>query len=57
MKKEEQELLKIKTGMSTVILKDLKERAKYKQWKQQNLDPRNASRTPSAKIEPQYRLR
>lgn len=43
--------------MSTVILKDLKERAKYKQWKQQNLDPRNASRTPSAKIEPQYRLR
>ena len=43
--------------MSTVILKDIQERAKYQQWKQQNLDPRNASRTPSASKEPTYRLR
>lgn len=48
---------KINTGMSQVILKDLKETAKYRKWKQQNLDPRNASRTPSASKEPVYRLR
>jgi actin-binding LIM protein len=57
LKKEAQELAKINTGMSKVLLKDLKERAKYKQWKQANLDPRNASRTPSASKEPVYKLR
>lgn len=43
--------------MSAVILKDLKEHAKYRKWKQQHIDPRNASRTPSASKEPMYRLR
>lgn len=42
--KEEEELRKIKTGMGAVMLKDLKEHAKYRKWKQQNIDPRNASR-------------
>ncbi|XP_013165307.1 PREDICTED: uncharacterized protein LOC106116112 [Papilio xuthus] len=31
-----------------VFLKEVKEREKLQQWKKQNLDPRNASRTPSA---------
>lgn len=43
--------------MGKVILKDIKERQKYKIWKQHNLDPRNASRTPSASKEPVYKLR
>lgn len=57
LKKEEEELKKINTGMSAVILKDLKEHAKYRKWKQSHIDPRNASRTPSASKEPMYRLR
>lgn len=48
---------KINTGMSAVILKDIKEHAKYRKWKQNHVDPRNASRTPSASKEPMYRLR
>lgn len=43
--------------MGAVILKDLKEHAKYRKWKQSHIDPRNASRTPSASKEPGYRLR
>lgn len=43
--------------MGAVILKDLKEHAKNRKWKQHNIDPRNASRTPSASKEPVYRLR
>ncbi|XP_037913450.1 actin-binding LIM protein 1 isoform X3 [Hermetia illucens] len=57
LKKEEEELQKLNSGIGSVILKDLKEHAKYRKWKQQNLDPRNASRTPSASKEPAYRLR
>lgn len=57
LQKEQHELEKINTGMSKVILKDLKERQKYKAWKQQNMDPRNASRTPNASKEPVYKLR
>lgn len=57
LKKEEEELKKINSGMSKVILKDIKERQKYKIWKQNNLDPRNASRFPSAMKEPQYKMR
>jgi actin-binding LIM protein len=57
LKREEEELKKINSGMSKVILKDLKERQKYKIWKQNNLDPRNASRTPSASKELHYKLR
>lgn len=43
--------------MGAVILKDLKEHAKYRKWKQSHIDPRNASRTPSASKELMYRLR
>lgn len=43
--------------MGAVILKDIKEHAKYRKWKQSHIDPRNASRTPSASKEPLYRLR
>lgn len=57
LKKEEEELKKLNSGMGAVILKDLKEHAKYRKWKQQHMDPRNASRTPSASREPAYRLR
>lgn len=57
LRKEQEELTKINSGMGSVILKDIQEHAKYRKWKQQNLDPRNASRTPSASKEPTYRLR
>lgn len=57
MKKEENELAKIGNGMGGVFLKDLKENAKKEKWRQQNVDPRNASRTPSASKEPIYKLR
>lgn len=43
--------------MGAVILKDLREHAKYRKWKQSHIDPRNASRTPSASKELMYRLR
>lgn len=45
------------SGIGSAIAKDLKEHARYKKWKQQNLDPRNASRTPSAAKEPILKLR
>ncbi|XP_029726611.2 actin-binding LIM protein 2 isoform X2 [Aedes albopictus] len=58
LQKEEEELSKLKSsGMGKVILKDLQEHKKYEHWKRENLDPRNASRTPSASKEPTYRLR
>lgn len=47
----------MKSGMGAVILKDLKENARYRKWKQHHIDPRNASRTPSASKELMYRLR
>ncbi|KAG8188427.1 hypothetical protein JTE90_007995 [Oedothorax gibbosus] len=57
LKKEEEELSKIATGIGKVFLKNVQEREKLKAWKKANLDPRNASRTPSAKLEPPARLR
>ncbi|XP_056631382.1 actin-binding LIM protein 1-like isoform X4 [Diorhabda sublineata] len=57
LKKEENELSKIASGIGKVFLKNVQEREKFKQWKAANLDPRNASRTPSANKEPNYRLR
>ncbi|XP_052745075.1 actin-binding LIM protein 3 isoform X2 [Bicyclus anynana] len=51
LRREEQELSKIETGIAQVFLKEVKEREKLQQWKKQNLDPRNASRTPSASRE------
>lgn len=57
LKKEEQELSKIASGIGKVFLKNVKEREKIKQWKAAHLDPRNASRTPSAKKEPVYGMR
>lgn len=57
LRREEQELAKIETGIAQVFLKEVKEREKLQQWKKQNLDPRNASRTPSASREPLPRLR
>lgn len=57
LKKEEEELSKIASGIGKVFLKNVKEREKLRQWKAAHLDPRNASRTPSANKEPPYRLR
>lgn len=45
------------TFLFQVFLKTVKEREKLKAWKRSNLDPRNASRTPSASKEPPVRLR
>ncbi|CAG9134510.1 unnamed protein product [Plutella xylostella] len=57
LRREERELSNIGAGIAQVFLKEVKEREKMKMWKKQNLDPRNASRTPSASKEPAYRLR
>ncbi|XP_064465579.1 actin-binding LIM protein 3-like [Ornithodoros turicata] len=57
LKKEEEELSKIATGIGKVFLKTVKEREKVRAWKMNHVDPRNASRTPSANKEPAYRLR
>ncbi|GIY08705.1 actin-binding LIM protein 3 [Caerostris darwini] len=57
LKKEEEELSKIATGIGKVFLKTVREREKIKAWKKSNLDPRNASRTASASKEPFVRLR
>ncbi|XP_034138136.1 actin-binding LIM protein 3 isoform X3 [Drosophila guanche] len=57
LQREAEQLEKLNSGIGSVIAKDLKEHAKYRKWKQNNLDPRNASRTPSASKEPIYKLR
>nr|CAD7458680.1 unnamed protein product [Timema tahoe] len=57
VQKEEEELSKIATGIGKVFLQNVREREKVRQWKLANMDPRNASRTPSASKEPTYRLR
>ncbi|XP_065215240.1 actin-binding LIM protein 3-like isoform X3 [Planococcus citri] len=57
IKKEEEELSKIASGIGKVFLQNLKEREKLQKWKQSHIDPRNASRCPSASKEPAYRLR
>ncbi|KPJ02977.1 Actin-binding LIM protein 1 [Papilio xuthus] len=57
LRREERELAKIESGIAQVFLKEVKEREKLQQWKKQNLDPRNASRTPSAAREAAPRLR
>ncbi|XKL66403.1 hypothetical protein PGB90_009823 [Kerria lacca] len=57
LKKEEEELSKISSGIGKVFLQNVKEREKIKKWKQTHIDPRNASRCPSASKEPAYRLR
>lgn len=57
LQREAEQLEKLNSGIGSAIAKDLKEHAKYRKWKQNNLDPRNASRTPSASKEPVYKLR
>lgn len=57
LKKEEEELSKIASGIGKVFLRNVREREKLQKWKQSHLDPRNASRCPSATKEPMYRLR
>lgn len=57
LRKEKNELLKISTGIGKVFLKSVKEREKIRAWKMSHLDPRNASRNPSAKNELAHRLR
>lgn len=44
LKREEQELEKIATGIGKVFLQNVREREKIRQWKAAHLDPRNASR-------------
>ncbi|GAB6023187.1 hypothetical protein CHUAL_014211 [Chamberlinius hualienensis] len=57
VKKEEEELSKISSGIGKVFLQDIKEQEKRRQWKLRHLDPRNASRVPSASKEPPAKLR
>ncbi|KAG8287555.1 Actin-binding LIM protein 3 [Homalodisca vitripennis] len=57
LKKEEEELSKIASGIGKVFLQNVREREKMRQYKREHIDPRNASRTPNAAKEPAYRLR
>ncbi|XP_073969483.1 actin binding LIM protein Uncoordinated 115a isoform X4 [Rhodnius prolixus] len=55
LKKEEAELSKLSSGMGKVFLASVKERERI--MRQRQLDPRNASRSPSASSQPSLRLR
>lgn len=55
--KEEVELSKLGSGIGKVFLQEVREREKHQKWKVSHIDPRNASRCPSAAREPTYRLR
>lgn len=57
LKKEEDELSKINTGIAKVFLQDIEKDRENLRHRAANVDPRNASRTPSAAREPTYRLR
>ncbi|XP_022691233.1 actin-binding LIM protein 2-like isoform X1 [Varroa jacobsoni] len=57
LKKEELELEKISTGIGGVFLKTVKEREKARAYKMTHMDPRNASRVPSASREIATNLR
>ncbi|XP_051157815.1 actin-binding LIM protein 1 isoform X1 [Leptopilina boulardi] len=57
LKKEHDELSKIDTGIAKVFLQDREKDRENLRYKAANVDPRNASRTPSAAREPTYRLR
>ncbi|XP_008207259.1 actin-binding LIM protein 1 isoform X5 [Nasonia vitripennis] len=57
LKKEQDELSKIDTGIAKVFLQDREKDRENLRHKAANVDPRNASRTPSANREPAYRLR
>jgi len=57
LKKEEEELSKMGSGIGKVFLQEVREREKHQKWKVSHIDPRNASRCPSAAREPTYRLR
>lgn len=57
LKKEQNELSKIDTGIAKVFLQDREKDRENLRHKAANVDPRNASRTPSAAREPTYRLR
>ncbi|XP_028967060.1 actin-binding LIM protein 3 [Galendromus occidentalis] len=57
LKKEEEELEKISSGIGKVFLKTVKEREKMRAYKMTHIDPRNASRVPSASREIAAHLR
>lgn len=57
IKKEQDELSKIDTGIAKVFLQDRAKDRENLRHRAANVDPRNASRTPSAAREPAYRLR
>ncbi|XP_058798099.1 actin-binding LIM protein 2 isoform X6 [Phymastichus coffea] len=57
LKKEQDELSKIDTGIAKVFLQDREKDRENLKHRAANIDPRNASRTPSANREPAYRLR
>lgn len=57
LKKEQDELSKIDTGIAKVFLQDRERDRENLRHRAANVDPRNASRTPSAAREPTYRLR
>lgn len=57
LKKEQAELSKINTGIAKVFLEGREKDRENLRHRAVNVDPRNASRTPSAAREPAYRLR
>ncbi|XP_011497253.1 PREDICTED: actin-binding LIM protein 3 [Ceratosolen solmsi marchali] len=57
LQKEQDELSKIDTGIAKVFLQDREKDRENLRHRAAIVDPRNASRTPSANREPAYRLR
>lgn len=57
MKRNEEELKKISSGIGKVFLDTIRKTEKIRSARGTNIDPRSAARTPSANRMPKYRLR
>ncbi|XP_023321737.1 uncharacterized protein LOC111696374 [Eurytemora carolleeae] len=57
LKKTEEELSKISSGIGKVFLETIRQTERIKGSKLLNIDPRSAARTPGANREPRYKLR
>jgi len=57
LRRHEEELSKISSGIGKVFLDTIKKTEKIRSARQTNIDPRSAARTPAANKMPKYRLR
>lgn len=57
LRRHEEELMKISSGIGKVFLDTIKKTEKIRSARMTNIDPRSAARTPAANKMPKYRLR